>query len=187
MRIISGKYKNRKLFFFKSVLTRPLKDNVRESILNILEHSHNLNIQIKNSTILDLYAGVGSFGLECISRGAKKISFVEKDYNAISNLKKNIDILKVENQTELYSIDIFKFFEKPQIDKKFDIIFLDPPYKDQEFFSIFEIIKKKNILKKNYLIILHREKSSNNYLEKRFNIIKSKIYGRSEIFFLKFF
>ena len=187
MRIISGKYKNRKLFFSKSVLTRPLKDRVRESILNILEHSNNLNIQIKNSSILDLYAGVGSFGLECVSRGAKKISFVEKDYNAISNLKKNIDFLKVENQTELYSIDIFKFFEKSETFKKFDIVFLDPPYKDQEFLNILKIIKKKNILNKNYLIILHREKNLNNYLEKKFNVVKSKVYGRSEIFFLKFF
>ena len=187
MRIISGKYKNRKLFFSKSDLTRPLKDRVRESILNILEHSNNLNIQIKNSSILDLYAGVGSFGLECVSRGAKKISFVEKDHCAISNLKKNINFLKVENQTELYSIDIFKFFEKSQTYKKFDIIFLDPPYKDEEFLNILKIIKKKNILNKNYIIILHREKNLNNYLEKKFNVVKSKVYGRSEIFFLKFF
>ena len=187
MRIISGKFKNKKLFFSESLSTRPLKDRVRESVFNILEHSNILNTQIKKASILDLYAGVGSFGLECISRGAKRISFVENDYHALVNLKKNINMLKVEKQTELYSVDIFKFFEKSQINKKFDVVFLDPPYKDQEFVKIFEIIKKRDILNKKYIIILHRERNSNIDLKKKLNIITSRIYGRSEIFFLRFF
>ena len=77
MRIISGNFKNKKLNFPKSLKTRPLKDNVKENIFNIIEHSNKIDVRIKNSQVLDLYAGIGAFGLECISRGAKKVSFVD--------------------------------------------------------------------------------------------------------------
>ena len=83
MRIISGKFKNKKLHFPKNIKTRPLKDSVRENIFNILCHSNNFNINIQNSNILDLYSGSGSFGLECLSRGASKVFFVEQDLSLI--------------------------------------------------------------------------------------------------------
>ena len=68
MRIISGIFKGKKLIIPKDKHTRPLKDNVKESIFNILEHSNLINYKISNSNVLDLFSGVGSFGLECISR-----------------------------------------------------------------------------------------------------------------------
>ena len=67
MRIISGKFKNKKIYFPKNLNTRPLRDIVRENIFNIIEHSKKIEVKIKNSNILDLYAGSGSFGIECIS------------------------------------------------------------------------------------------------------------------------
>ena len=91
MRIISGKLKGKTISFLKSSITRPLKDSVKESIFNIIIHSNLLNVTIKNSNILDLYSGIGSFGLECISRGAEKITFVEKDKNAAEILKKKLN------------------------------------------------------------------------------------------------
>ena len=75
MRIISGQFKNKKIFQPKDKSTRPLKDLVKESIFNIIEHSKFIKINIKNSKVLDLFSGTGSFGLECISRGAKKVFF----------------------------------------------------------------------------------------------------------------
>ena len=75
MRIIRGRFKNKKLNFPINLKTRPLKDRVRENIFNILEHSANFNVNIKDSFVLDLYAGIGSFGIESVSRGAKKIFF----------------------------------------------------------------------------------------------------------------
>ena len=77
MRIISGKFKNKKLLLPDDNLTRPLRDLVKESIFNILEHSLFSNINIENSNILDLFSGTGSFGLEAISRGARFVKFVE--------------------------------------------------------------------------------------------------------------
>ena len=79
MRIISGRLKGKSFNFTKSLITRPLKDSVKENIFNILTHSNLLNINIKKANVLDLYSGIGSFGLECISRGANKVTFVEKD------------------------------------------------------------------------------------------------------------
>ena len=90
MRIISGKFKNKKLIFPKNLKTRPLKDSVKENIFNILEHSKKININIKNSNILDLFSGSGSFGLEALSRYSSKVFFVEKDLDALTTLKKNI-------------------------------------------------------------------------------------------------
>ena len=73
MRIISGTLKGRPIKFLKNTNTRPLKNSVRESIFNILSHSKKIKVNISNSEILDLYSWIGSFGIECVSRGAKKL------------------------------------------------------------------------------------------------------------------
>ena len=96
MRIIGGKLKNKKLHFPENLKTRPLKDSVRESIFNILSHSNNVDIDIKNSEVLDLYAGTGSFGLECISGDASEVIFVENEQDALINLKKILKILMLK-------------------------------------------------------------------------------------------
>ena len=185
MRIIRGRLKNKKLNFPINLKTRPLKDRVRENIFNILEHSASFNVNIKDSFVLDLYAGIGSFGIESVSRGAKKIFFVENNTEALKNLKKNIDLLKLKNNVEVYSENVLKFIEKYNFKLKFNIIFLDPPYKDKKFLSIFENFKKRNILEEEHLIVLHREIKTTQLPLKLLNILESRIYGRSEIFFLK--
>ena len=83
MRIISGKMKGFNLYMPKNKNTRPLKDLVRESIFNLLMHSKKINFDIKNANVLDLYAGSGSFGLECLSRGSKSVHFIEEKKEAI--------------------------------------------------------------------------------------------------------
>ena len=87
MRIISGNFKGKKLLISKDKHTRPLKDNVKESIFNILEHSKLINYKISNSNILDLFSGFGSFGLECISRGSKHVTFFENHPPTLRILK----------------------------------------------------------------------------------------------------
>ena len=79
MRVVSGRLKGKSILYLKTSITRPLKDSVKENIFNILKHSNKINVKIENSYILDLYAGVGSFGIECLSRGAKEVTFVEED------------------------------------------------------------------------------------------------------------
>ena len=77
MRIISGELKGKKLSEPLDKSTRPLKDMVRESIFNILDHSNKLSTKINNSKVLDLFSGTGSFGIECLSRGAAEVCFFE--------------------------------------------------------------------------------------------------------------
>ena len=127
MRIISGIFRNKKLYFPKNLKTRPLKDSVKENIFNILKHSKKFDIKIKNSNVIDLFAGTGSFGIECISREASKVLFIENDSEALNSLKNNIKNLKVENKAVIKSSDALKFFFHEIIEEKFDLIFLDPP------------------------------------------------------------
>ena len=87
MRIISGKFKGKKLFHPTDEKTRPLKDLVKESIFNLIVHSKDFNFNLSDSIVLDLFSGSGSFGIECLSRGAKFASFVENILTALK-LKK---------------------------------------------------------------------------------------------------
>ena len=96
MRIISGNFKNKKLLLPSNNYTRPFKDLVKESIFNIIEHSKLIKFKIENCEVLDLFSGSGSFGLECISRGANNVTFVEKEKIAIEILKDNISKLSIK-------------------------------------------------------------------------------------------
>ena len=190
MRIIGGKLKNKKLHFPKNLKTRPLKDSVRENIFNILSHSNNVGVDIKNSEVLDLYAGTGSFGLECISREASRVIFVENDLDALTNLKKNIKNLNSQNETILLTQDVLEFFNLSNLElykEKFNVIFLDPPYQDKKCVEVIKKIKKKDLLNKKHIIIIHRETKSEDHIDKHLDIIESRIYGRSKIFFGKLF
>ena len=97
MRIISGKLKGKKISFISSSKTRPLRDYVRENIFNIITHGREVKINMEKTNILDLYSGVGSFGIECLSRFLCNVVFIEKDPLASSNLKKNINNLKLSH------------------------------------------------------------------------------------------
>ena len=131
MRIIAGKLKGATLHMLKDKDTRPLKDLARESIFNLLTHSNKISLQLEQSNIL--YAGTGSFGLECLSRQAMSVCFIEKKKDAIEILEKNIEKLKVKNKIKIFFNDIFELIEKQNIFKsKFDLIFCDPPFKDRK-------------------------------------------------------
>ena len=91
MRVISGILKGKSINFLKNFNTRPLKDSVKENIFNILKHSKFVKVKIEKSKVLDLYSGIGSFGIECGSRGAQNITFVDRNINATTVLKKKFD------------------------------------------------------------------------------------------------
>ena len=110
MRIISGTNKGKKLYLPDSKFTRPLRDMVKESIFNLLTHSNQIKIDIDSANILDLFAGSGSFGLECLSRGASNVYFFEKQQIAIKTLKKNINLLTHKDNYKIYEDDVFDFF-----------------------------------------------------------------------------
>ena len=185
MRIIRGKFRNKKLFFPKNLKTRPLKDSVKENIFNILEHSPKLGTEVNNANILDLYAGSGSFGFECISRNALEVTFDEKDNDALESIKKNIKNLKTEKKTKIFSSNVNNYLKGVFLKRKFDIIFFDPPFENRDFVRNLGIIIDKNIFSDKHIIIIHREKGSDKSLSGAIKIIEKRIYGRSEIFFGK--
>ena len=112
--------------------------------------------------------------------------FVEKKNDAIEILEKNIGKLKVKKKVKIFSYDIFKLIEKKNIFKsKFDLIFCDPPFKDTNMGKLIELIFNKDLLNKNGIIILHRNKNIKEKLPDYFKILDERIYGISKIIFGK--
>ena len=181
MRIISGSLKGKSINFLKNSTTRPLKDVVRENIFNVLKHSNLINGIVENANILDLYSGIGSFGLECISRGAKKVTFVEHDKDAANILNKNLIKLNVLNKASIINNKVDKILKKNT--EKFDIFFFDPPFADKEFERALNLIKTGKIYNIKHVVIIHRENKAQDNLGAFIDIIISKQYGRSKIIF----
>ena len=184
MRIISGTFRGKKILEPKDIKTRPLKDLTKESIFNILNHSNKFKIDLENSNILDLFSGVGSFGFECLSRGAKYVVFAEKYNGVLPVLKKNLQSLKSIENYEILEKDIYNINFLKTLDKKFDIIFMDPPYKDSDINDLLENIFNQKILNENGILIIHRHKDEKDLIPNKFKVIEEKKYGLSKIIFL---
>ena len=180
MRIISGELKGKKLLAPLDKSTRPLKDMVRESIFNILDHSNKLSTRIYNAKVLDLFSGTGSFGIECLSRGAAEVSFFENYNNSLKILS-----LKLEDKSTIFNYSAYNLNDSKLKDKIFDIIFLDPPFKNRDIKNLIDQIKKLKIADLNSLLIIHRNKKSDDKISQYLDIIEEKNYGLSKIFFCK--
>ena len=181
MRIISGSFKGKKILEPKDNKTRPLKDLTKESIFNIIKHSNKFKVDLIDCNILDLFSGVGSFGLECLSRGVKKVIFME-NYKAVLNiLRKNLYSLKSVENYEILENNIYIDNAFDLLNYKFDIIFLDPPYKHKKIDLLIQNIKNSKILSENGIIIIHRHKKEKDIFPPGIRIIEEKIYGISKI------
>jgi len=184
MRIISGKFKKQKLILPDPKITRPLRDYVKESLFNLLTHSPLLQFQFEKSSILDIFSGSGSFGIECLSRGASHVTFIENDKKSFEILKKNIQNFSILNEGNL----IFGDFLKVQLNFsliKPNLIFLDPPFQFKLLGQIFERLSKSRKNLSDSIVMIHYEEGEkfnfSNYLDE---ILKKK-YGRSIVFFGK--
>jgi len=186
MRIISGIFKGKKIFEPEDKVTRPLKDLVKESIFNIINHSNKFEIQISNSIILDLFSGVGSFGLEAISRGASYTVFVENYPLVLKTLKKNISNLNLNNKCKILEKDVFEDLDFKDLEKKFNIIFLDPPFKNENKNLLITKIFYSKILDEKGIIILHKNIKEKNNFPTFFRVVEEKKYGNSKIIFGNF-
>ena len=187
MRIISGNLKGKKLLETKDNNTRPLKDLTKESIFNVLQHSKKFSIDFKNSEILDLFSGTGSFGIECLSREVKFVTFVENYDGILPILEKNLISLKNISNYKIIKKDILNNFNFNIFKKSFDIIFLDPPYKEDGLKKLIITLINLKILSKNGLVIIHRHKKSEDVLPKPFKIFEERTYGISKIIFGTFY
>jgi len=123
MRIIAGEFRGRKLLPPQSEVTRPVTDRVKQSLFDILSPN------LPEAVVYDCFAGTGSMGLECLSRGAKHVTFFEADRSAADRLRRNIDTLGVKDRSTIITGDLFKWFAAASTKGKADLIFLDPPYR----------------------------------------------------------
>jgi len=185
MRIISGVFRGKKILQPLDTATRPLKDLTKESIFNIIKHSNKFKIDFEKSHILDLFSGIGSFGLECISRGARFVTFVENYKQVLPILKKNLNNLKIIDNYKIIEKNILVDLDFNSLNQKFDIIFLDPPYKDKNLLIVLNKIIESKILSNNGIIIIHRHKKELDDFPKNLKIIEIKKYGISKIIFAK--
>jgi 16S rRNA (guanine(966)-N(2))-methyltransferase RsmD len=174
MRIISGKYKGRKVDGYNIDGTRPTMDRVKESVLGMIQ------TKLEDSICLDLFTGSGSVGLELLSNGAKKCYFVDNNYKVIETLNKNMKSLKITDDYEIIKSgyeEALKNFNNRNI--KFDIIFLDPPYKLDYIIPAIKLISDYNLINEDGLIICEYENEEidiDNY-----ELIKTRKYGSKKI------
>ena len=185
MRIIGGYLRGKKILDPLDKSTRPLKNLVRESIFNIIEHSKNEFVDLNRAKVLDLFSGTGSFGIECLSRGVSQVVFFENYSKSIEILKKNIDQLSLNKKAQIINKNAYNINLTNLIYKNFDLVFLDPPFKDTKINQLVAEIKKLKIANKKTLIIIHRNKKLEEQISKDLTILREKKYGLSKIIFGK--
>ena len=168
MRIISGKYKGKKLRGFNIEGTRPTMDRIKESLFGMIQ------THIPNSIVLDLFAGSGSLGLEAISNGAKKCYLIDKNIEAIKIIKENSQ--NIDEDLKIMNIDYKKFLKNTE--EKFDIIFLDPPYKENQMDKSLRIIEERDLLNEKGIVICEYEIGNP---KTNLKLIKEKSYGPKKI------
>lgn len=149
MRVIAGKFKSRVLAEFKGDDIRPTSDRVKESLFGILSPV------LYNSRVLDLFCGSGNLGIEALSRNAREVVFNDAAKSSIEVLKKNLKTLKIDGQT-VFNCDYMTALDRAE--GKFDIIFLDPPYRENYAPSALKKISDRGLLSENGIVVYERDR-----------------------------
>lgn len=159
MRIISGKYKGQHLVNFQADHIRPTTDRVKESLFNIIQS------YIEGARVLDLFSGTGNLGLEACSRGAREVTFVEKNRKSIVILEQNIAKLKFKEPYQIIQKDVLRFLKEFE-GEPFDIIFADPPFTEEMAHDVIEAADSSRVFHPETLLMIEsgrREKILEDY------------------------
>lgn len=185
MRIISGKARGTKLYSLEGENTRPTLDRIKEALFNIITS------EIAESVVLDLFAGSGALGLECLSRGAEKVVFCDSSKEAITILEKNIEKTRMQEKSIIVQADFKKCLNTQK--ETFDIILIDPPYKTSFAKEAIVLILQNNKLNPNGLIVIEtdelervqKEIQLEEKLKEAIEIKSIREYGRVKLMFLE--
>ena len=180
MRVISGTARGTKLSSIDDLSTRPTLDRVKEPLFSILQ------VYLQDANVLDLFAGSGALGIEALSRGSRFCVFCDKSYKSINMLKQNIEKTKFQDKCLIINDDYKKCLEKQK--EKFDIIFIDPPYKYDIGVDSIEKILKYDLLSKDGIIILETDEEDRDINELKnidLEVYDVRKYGRVKLIFLR--
>lgn len=180
LRIISGSAGGRYINVPKSKLIRPTTDRVRETLFNLLSNK----ISFEGLKVLDLYAGSGSLGLECFSRGASEIHFVENNFAIYSNLLKNINSLGSTDYCKIFKMTAIKFSYLMK-EPGYNLILADPPFFKYDIYKVIDNLLINKYINNNGIIIIERSIQTKQKDAEYFKIQPIKIIGDSCIYELK--
>lgn len=171
MRVIAGKHKGLVLVNFDLSSTRPTSDMIREALFD------KIGIAVGSKSFLDLFAGTGAVGIEAMSRGASECVFADQNNEAIKIIHKNLDKLCEQNYVVKKNSFADTLLELSKANKKFDFVFLDPPYASDYAEISIQMLVKKSLLNNSSTIIWEHDKSKLNYVERNFSFALTKKYG----------
>lgn len=179
MKVISGLYKGRIIEGFDMDGTRPTMERVKESLFATIQNN------VDDAVVLDLFSGSGNLGIEALSEGAKYAYLVDYNVKAAKTIKRNLDTIGITN-AEVINMDYLKALNYlKDKDIKFDLIFLDPPYKTSFIEKSIDLITKNNLLKEDGLIICESDSLDRIVYNDNYKIIKDKKYGDKWVVILK--
>ena len=181
MRVISGSARGKKLNSLEGLETRPTLDRVKEALFNILQFN------IKDAKILDLFSGSGALAVEALSRGAKEAVLCDNSKNAIEIINKNLKSTRLIDKAKVINKDYILALKQLK-DEKFDIIFLDPPYKSDYAIKSIEYILKYNLLNQDGIILFETDdKNKINEIKgyKNIEVYDTRKYGIVHIIFIR--
>lgn len=178
MRIIAGKFRGRVLAEFRGDEVRPTADRVKESLFNIL------GLAVREARVLDLFAGSGALGLECLSRGAKQVVFNDVSKDSVAILRKNLRALKLDEsgQAVVSQKDYRSCLDGQSV--PFDLIFLDPPYRFDYADEALSMIAKKGLLEKDGVVVYERDKPFDGSVD-GLQVVDVRRYGKAVLTFLR--
>ena len=182
MRIVSGRFRSRRLFEPRSHNIRPTTDRVRESLFAILEHRYPGCLE--DACVLDLFAGTGALGMEALSRGALSVVFVERNSEALAVLRKNAEALAITGKVEIIKRDATRLGACP-FSTPFDLVFVDPPYSAKLGEKALTELSGHGWLEKDALIVVEESKSSPVGTADGFVLLERRTVGATSISFLR--
>ncbi len=183
VRIIAGCWRGRKMSFPTNLSIRPTPDRVRETLFNWLAP------YILDSSCLDLFAGSGVLGFEALSRGASEIVFVDSENTIINNLKEQHQIFKIDTElanarVDYVSGDAFNYLST--VKKKFDLVFLDPPYKQNKIQMCVELLIENKLMNENGLVYIEVAKNETlPVLPDNWAVLKNKVMSQVACYLIK--
>lgn len=185
MRIIAGKHKGRPLSRPPAMITRPTMDRIRESIFNMLQHSEidGAVFELEGAYILDAFAGSGALALEALSRGAKYAYLFDKNTRALATVRENVWSLGEAENTKILKVDATN---PPKATQAMGLILLDPPFGKDLTARCLGPLLKTGWINENTLIMAEIAAREPLKLPEGFIVVKEKIYGTSQMFFIKF-